>query len=335
MSKIAILGAGSWGTALAVLLAAKNYEIVLWEHFPELADDLIKYRENKKMLPGIKIPDNVKITNNLDEAVDGYDILVNAVPSHITRNLANQLGKYPFEGKLIVSVTKGIENETLLRMSQVYAEVLPNFPAEQFVVLSGPSHAEEVSRKIPTTVVAACINLKNSELIQDIFMAPAFRVYSHSDIIGVELGGSLKNVIAIAAGIIDGVGFGDNTKAALITRGLVEMTRLGTAMGADPMTFAGLSGIGDLVVTCMSRHSRNRYVGEEIGKGKTLKQVLSQMVMVAEGVKTTKSAYKLAEVHNVEMPITEAVHKVLFDDKDPKLAVYDLMARGAKQEKFV
>lgn len=335
MTKIAVLGAGSWGTALAVLLASKDFDVVLWEHFPELAEELLNTRENKKMLPGIEIPKKIKITNDFTQAVDDREILVNAVPSHVVRHLVTQLNEFRMNSKLIVSVTKGIENDTLLRMSQIYKDVLSDFSEDQFVVLSGPSHAEEVSRQIPTTIVAACNNLNNAELIQDIFMTPTFRVYSHSDSTGVELGGSLKNIIAIAAGIIDGVNFGDNTKAALITRGLVEMTRLGTAMGADPMTFAGLSGIGDLVVTCMSHHSRNRYVGEEIGKGKTLKQVLSEMVMVAEGVKTTKSAFQLAKVHNIEMPITEAVHKVLFDEKDPKDAVYDLMSRDAKQEKFV
>jgi glycerol-3-phosphate dehydrogenase (NAD(P)+) len=231
-------------------------------------------------------------------------------------------------------VSKGIENETLLRVSQIYSDVIPGFSQDQFIVLSGPSHAEEVSRFIPTTVVAASSNLENAKIIQDIFMTETFRVYSHTDIIGVELGGSLKNIIAIAAGIGDGVGFGDNTKAALITRGLVEITRLGTAMGSEPLTFAGLSGMGDLVVTCMSQHSRNRFVGDEIGKGKTLKQVLSEMVMVAEGVKTTKSAFDLAKKFNVEMPITEEVYKTLFEEKNPKQAVFDLMTRGAKQEKF-
>jgi len=231
-------------------------------------------------------------------------------------------------------VSKGIENETLLRVSQIYSDVISYFTQDQFIVLSGPSHAEEVSRFIPTTVVAASSSLENAKKIQGIFMTETFRVYSHTDVIGVELGGSLKNIIAIAAGIGDGVGFGDNTKAALITRGLVEITRLGTAMGSDPLTFAGLSGMGDLVVTCMSQHSRNRFVGEEIGKGKTLKQVLSEMVMVAEGVKTTKSAYDLAKKYKVEMPITEEVYKTLFEDKNPKDAVSDLMTRGAKQEKF-
>ncbi len=334
MTKIGVLGAGSWGTALAVLLADKHEDIALWEYVPDFAAALVKHRENRPMLPGIKIPEKIKITNELQTAVSNRDILVCAVPSHAVRSLANRLLDFDLNGRLVVSVTKGIENDTFLRMSQVFADVIPNFVEGQFVVLSGPSHAEEVSRNIPTTVVAACSNLENARRVQEAFMNATFRVYSHSDVTGVELGGSLKNIIAIAAGIIDGVGFGDNTKAALMTRGLVEITRLGTAMGAEPLTFAGLSGMGDLMVTCMSRHSRNRHVGEEIGKGKTLQQVLSEMVMVAEGVETTKAAHQLRNIHNVEMPITEEVHKVLFEDKPAKEAVYDLMTRGAKQEKF-
>lgn len=334
MIKIGMLGAGSWGTALAVLLSSKGYDVRLWEYFPDLVDKLKTYRENKTMLPGIVIPENIKITNDIFEAVIDSEIIVSAVPSHVVRTLAEMIRSIDLSKKLIVSVSKGIENETLLRVSQIFSDVIPHFSPEQFIVLSGPSHAEEVSRFIPTTVVTASSSLENAKKIQHIFMTETFRVYSHTDVIGVELGGSLKNIIAIAAGIGDGVGFGDNTKAALITRGLVEMTRLGTSMGSDPLTFAGLSGMGDLVVTCMSRHSRNRYVGEEIGKGKTLKQVLSEMVMVAEGVKTTKSAYDLAKKYDTEMPITEEVYKTLFENKNPKDAVFDLMTRGAKQEKF-
>jgi len=334
MTRIGMLGAGSWGTALAILLSTKNFEITLWEYFPDLVEKLKKYRENKSMLPGIKIPSNIQITNDISEAVKNSAIIKGSFPSHVVRNLAEKVSSFDLKDKLVVSVSKGIENETLLRVSQIYSDVISYFTQDQFIVLSGPSHAEEVSRFIPTTVVAASSSLENAKKIQGIFMTETFRVYSHTDVIGVELGGSLKNIIAIAAGIGDGVGFGDNTKAALITRGLVEITRLGTAMGSDPLTFAGLSGMGDLVVTCMSQHSRNRFVGEEIGKGKTLKQVLSEMVMVAEGVKTTKSAYDLAKKYKVEMPITEEVYKTLFEDKNPKDAVSDLMTRGAKQEKF-
>ena len=332
--RIGVLGAGSWGTALAILLSGKYSGVTLWEFRPDVAEQLAAFRENRPMLPGVRIPEHIVITPNLAETVEEKDVLVSAVPSHVVRSVARQLRAFNLDGKLIVSVTKGIENDTLMRMSQVYQDVIPNLDMDRFVVLSGPSHAEEVSRNIPTTVVAACRNIENARRVQEIFMTPSFRVYSHTDVIGVEMGGSLKNVIAIAAGISDGVGFGDNTKAALITRGLVEITRLGTAMGADPLTFAGLSGMGDLIVTCISRHSRNRHVGEEIGKGKTLPEVLSEMVMVAEGVRTTHSAYALAQRHNVEMPITTEVYRVLYENKDPKAAVYDLMTRRAKQEKF-
>ncbi|HDL18279.1 MAG TPA: NAD(P)H-dependent glycerol-3-phosphate dehydrogenase [Bacteroidetes bacterium] len=334
MAKIGVLGAGSWGTALAVLLSAKHEEIVMWEFFPEIAEKLQIDRENKRMLPGVKIPDNIKITSRLPEAVEGMEVLLSAVPSHVVRQLATLLKEFPVKDKIIVSVTKGIENDSLFRVAQIYRDVLPDFSPDHFVVLSGPSHAEEVSRGVPTTVVAAGSDLPVAKQVQNIFMTATFRVYSHTDVVGVELGGSLKNVIAIAAGIGDGVGFGDNTKAALMTRGIAEITRLGTALGADPLTFAGLSGIGDLIVTCMSRHSRNRYVGEEIGKGKTLDEVLSQMVMVAEGVRTARSVFELAKLKHVEMPISEEVYRVLFENKDPKTAVYDLMTRDAKQERF-
>jgi len=334
MTKIGILGAGSWGTALSVLLAVRHDDIVMWEFRPDVAKQLTTLRENRAMLPDIQIPAKIVITDDLEQAVVDRDVLICAVPSHIVRELATRLLTFTLGQKLLVSVTKGIENNTLLRVSQIFAAVLPDFPQEQFIVLSGPSHAEEVSREIPTTVVAACIALPNAKKVQEIFMTPTFRVYSHTDVTGVELGGSLKNIIAIAAGIGDGVGFGDNTKAALMTRGLVEITRLGTALGANSLTFAGLSGMGDLIVTCMSRHSRNRYVGEQIGKGKTLTEVLSEMVMVAEGVRTTRAAYELAKLHGVEMPITEEVYRVLFENKNPKDAVYALMTRDAKQERF-
>lgn len=283
---------------------------------------------------GYKDTRKVTISSDLGDAVRGHDLLVSAVPSQAVRSVAMRLADFDLAGVVIVSATKGIEDNTLFRMSQVFQDVLSTLSNDQFVVLSGPSHAEEVSREIPTTIVAACSKIENAELIQDVFMTPTFRVYSHTDVIGVEIGGSLKNIIAIAAGIIDGVGFGDNTKAALITRGLAEMTRLGTAMGADPLTFAGLSGVGDLVVTCMSRHSRNRHVGEEIGKGKSLEEILSKMVMVAEGVATTRAAIRLAEFHRIEMPIARSIYQVLFDGKNPKQAVYDLMSRDAKEERF-
>ncbi len=333
-AKISVLGAGSWGTALAILLSSKYDDVILWEFRPDVAAELAETRENKLMLPGVPIPEKIKITSDFEESATRRDVLVLAVPSHIMRQVAERLRDVDFGKAILVSVAKGIENETLLRMSQVIQQVLPDLPPTQMAVLSGPSHAEEVVRKIPTTVVSASRDLKTAQEVQRIFMTPNFRVYASEDLIGVELGGSLKNIIAIGAGISDGVGYGDNTKAALMTRGLVEITRLGTAMGANPMTFAGLSGMGDLIVTCMSRHSRNRYLGEQIGKGKTLQQVLDEMVMVAEGVRTTRSAHDLAQKYGVEMPITEQVYKVLFEDKPPREAVIELMERGAKVEKW-
>ena len=327
-----MLGAGSWGTALAVLLHSNGHRVSMWEFREDAARRLAETRDNADFLPGVSIPEDIEITSRLSAAVEDKEILLMMVPSHVVRSVAEQLAGLNLKDTLIVSGSKGIENETLKRMSEVLVETIPSLSEDRVVVLSGPSHAEEVGRKIPTVVVAGSTSEASSQRIQEVFMNPVFRVYSNRDVVGVELGGALKNVIAIAAGICDGVGFGDNTKAALLNRGIVEITRLGTTMGAQQMTFAGLSGIGDLIVTCISRHSRNRYVGEEIGKGRTLKQVLESMVMVAEGVRTTKSVYDLAQKHHVTMPISEQVYRVLFENKDPKKAVYDLMTRDPKME---
>jgi glycerol-3-phosphate dehydrogenase (NAD(P)+) len=254
------------------------------------------------------------------------------LPSHVIRTVGEQLAKLPLNDALLVSCSKGIENYTLLRISEILKETLPDLSDERLVILSGPSHAEEVSRGIPTVLVAASTDYLSSQRVQQLFMGPNLRIYTSHDVVGVELGGSLKNVIAIAAGISDGVGCGDNTKAALMTRGMVEITRLGTALGADPITFAGLSGMGDLFVTCMSRHSRNRYLGRQIGKGRRLKTVLNKMIMVAEGVRTTQATIDLATKHHIVMPITQEVYQVLFEKKDPKAAVHDLMSRSPKAE---
>ncbi len=332
--RVSVLGAGSWGTALAILMASKYADVILWEFRPDVAGELAETRENKLMLPDVFIPEKIRIISDFEEAVVHRDVLVLAVPSHIMREVSLRLNQADFGEAILVSVAKGIENQTLMRMSEVIHDAIPELPDSRLAVLSGPSHAEEVSREIPTAVVAASKLIKTAQDVQRIFMTPNFRVYASADLIGVELGGSLKNIVAIGAGISDGVGYGDNTKAALMTRGLVEITRLGAAMGADPMTFAGLSGMGDLIVTCMSRYSRNRHLGEEIGKGKTLQEALNEMVMVAEGVRTTESAYDLAKKYRVELPITEQVHKVLFEDKSPKAAVSELMGRGAKIEKW-
>lgn len=331
--KIAVIGAGSWGTTLAILLAEESHDVLLWIFEKDELPKLEKERVNAKYLPGAKFPDNLKLTGNLKKAVDFGDYIVISSPSHVVRAVCSQFAGHIKSSQLIINVAKGIENDTLKRMSEVIQETL-SVGADRVATLYGPSHAEEVSQGIATAVVSASSSIKTARKIRELFRTPNFRVYSSNDIIGVELGGSLKNVIAIAAGICDGAGFGDNTKAALLTRGMVEMTRLGVTMGARQETFAGLSGIGDLIVTCMSRHSRNRYVGEQIGKGRKLEEVLSEMVMVAEGVKTTRSVHQLMKKFNVEMPISEQVYKVLFEGKPAIKAVRDLMSRDPKEEKL-
>ncbi len=333
--KIAVLGAGSWGIALALVLDHNGHDVSLWEFRRDAAERLHQTRDAKEFLPGIKIPLSILIENDLERACLNKNILVIAVPSHVVRSVGERLNRLTLETRpILVNVAKGIENETLMRMSEILGQTINWANEENILTLSGPSHAEEVSRQIPTAIVSASKNLNSAEMIQQTFMNEYFRVYTNPDIIGVDLGGSLKNIIAIAAGICDGAGFGDNTKAALQPRGLVEIVRLGTAMGANPITFAGLSGMGDLIVTCMSRHSRNRYVGEQIGKGRKLDDILKDMVMVAEGVKTTKSAYVLSQKYKVEMPITEQVYQILFEGKNARDALKELMMRGPKEEKW-
>jgi glycerol-3-phosphate dehydrogenase (NAD(P)+) len=329
--KIAVLGAGSFGTTLALVLNSNRHEVDCWSFEEETVSDINKYGINKKFLPQIKIPKAIKFSTDLHATVSEKNIIVVAVPSQAVRETINKLHN-SFDPECVwVNVAKGIENNTLLRMSQVIHEV-GKISHDKIAVLYGPSHAEEVSRKVPTAIVAASSEIKTAEKVQQIFMTDYFRVYASLDVIGVELGGSLKNIIALAAGICDGANFGDNTKAALITRGLVEINRMGVKLGANPSTFAGLSGLGDLVVTCMSQHSRNRYVGEQIGKGKMLDDILKEMTMVAEGVKTTKSAYDLSKKESIEMPITEQVYLTLFENKSPVEAMRDLMTRESKIE---
>ncbi len=330
--RIAVLGAGSWGTTLAILLADNFHQVRLWSHKQEYTDEMLARRENPSFLPGVRIPATILPTSDLDEAVHECEMIVTAVPSQFVRSVMVKLHHLPYEKLVIVNVAKGIEVGSLMTMSQVLHDVLPGVPPSSIATLSGPSHAEEVSRKIPTTVVAASTNSETALLVQKVFMTPYFRVYASTDLMGVEFGGALKNVIAIAAGIVDGAQLGDNTKAALMTRGIAEITRIGVALGAQAQTFSGLSGIGDLMVTCMSRHSRNRHVGVEIGKGRKLEDVLSEMVMVAEGVETTKSANALAQQVGVEVPICAEVYKMLFEGKSPRDSTYDLMTRGAKGE---
>ena len=335
MSSITLFGAGSWGTALAVHLAEAGRDVTLWARRSEAVEQMRRTRHNPRYLPDLSIPSSVHITSDLDAAAEASSLWAVAVPSQNLRSVAERLR--PHTGKLetIVSLAKGIENDTLMTMSRVLRDVLDDVPEEKIGVLYGPSHAEEVAEGRPTTVVAAAPDERVAQQIQEGFMTTGLRVYVNTDVIGVEIGGSAKNVLAIAAGISDGVGYGDNAKAALITRGLAEIRRLGLAMGAQPQTFAGLAGIGDLVVTCMSQHSRNRHLGEQIGQGKTLDEVLDQMDMVAEGVRTTQSIHDLAQRHNLEMPITEAVYAVLFESERPREMVTELMTRSAKRENWL
>src|SRR4030065_1621110 len=328
--KISVLGAGGWGTTLAILLHYNGHNVTLWEYKKGYARQLIKKRINTDYLPGIKNPKEILITSDIEESSDDKNLIVLAVPSQFLRNVIKKIHYQKIQDAILVSVSKGIEKKSLMTMSQMLKDVFPHINENQIGVISGPSHAEEVSQMVPTAVVAASVDIETSKAIQAAFMTSYFRVYASTDILGVELGGAFKNIIAIGAGIIDGGGCGDNTKAAIMTRGVAEISRLGLAMGARPETFAGLSGMGDLIVTCMSKHSRNRYVGEQIGKGKKLKEVLKSMEQVAEGVETTRSAKQLAAKIEIETPITNEVYKILFEDKDPVKATTDLMTRDMK-----
>jgi len=327
---IAVIGDGGWGTTLAVLLKKKGYSVSLWSAFADYAALLDKKRINSKFLPGIKIPKSIDITHQLSLAVSGKNIIVLAVPSQYMRQVLQKLNNsFYSKDAIFLSVTKGIEVNSLKRMSDVIREELGNV---RLGVLSGPTIAHEVALEVPTTAVIASTNKDIRNYLQCIFMTKRFRVYTNDDVIGVEMGGSLKNVVAIACGISDGLGFGTNTKAALLSRGLVEISRLGKRMGANPRTFYGISGLGDLVTTCISQYSRNRFVGEQIGKGRTLIQIKADMKMIAEGVPTSKSAYDLCHKFRVEMPIIDEVYRVLYKNKSPIKAVNELMTRKKKDE---
>ncbi len=328
MAKINIIGSGGWGTAVAIMLAKNGHDVLLWSYLKEESENLKKYRENKPFLPGIVLPDNISFTSDISECGEA-DLIITATPSHAIRSTAKALAPYVKEGQLILNISKGLEDKTYATLSQVLKEELPMC---KIAVMSGPSHAEEVSRGIPTTNVVAAPTEVIANKIQDIMSGPAFRVYINTDMIGVELGGSLKNVIALSAGILDGMNLGDNTKAALMTRGIVEMSRLGVAMGAKSETFNGLSGIGDLIVTCTSMHSRNRRAGILIGQGKTCEEATNEVKMVVEGVKTCKAAKELADKLGVEMPIVNETYKVLFENMPPQQAIPNLMARQSKHE---
>ncbi|OGX33668.1 MAG: glycerol-3-phosphate dehydrogenase [Omnitrophica WOR_2 bacterium RIFCSPLOWO2_02_FULL_50_19] len=327
--KITVIGDGGWGTTLAMILHQKGYNVTVWGVFPDYIDTMKSKRENIKFLPGVKIPETIVLTSELSAAVREAEILILAAPSQHMREVAGRMKGLNLGGKLFVSVSKGVENHSLMRMSQVIRDVLGKV---NIGVLSGPTISYEVARGLPTTVVAASEEEKTANEIQDLFMTENFRIYTNTDVIGVELGGSLKNVIAIAAGISDGMGFGVNTKSGLLVRGIVEIARLGAAMGAKQETFYGISGLGDLVTTCVSAHGRNRWFGEEIGKGKKPGEVLKSTEMVVEGAGTAESCHELQRKYNVEMPIAEEIYAIIYQGKDPKAAVRDLMTRKRKSE---
>lgn len=329
MEKVVVLGGGSWGTALALSLAKSGIDVDIWTRSKEQSESINHTRENIKYLPGVVIPKNIKATNDMKSALEGKIIIVLAVPTQCVRENLKEMKDYINKDQIIVNVSKGIEIGTLNRISEIVAQELPE---NEYAVLSGPSHAEELAKDVPTTAVVASKKKIVAERVQDVFMTPKFRVYTNPDVIGVEIGGALKNIIALGAGISDGLGYGDNTKAALMSRGIVEVGRLGKELGAIPATFGGLSGIGDLIVTCTSMHSRNRRAGILIGEGKKLEEVIESIGMVVEGVMTTKAAYRLAEKHGIDMPITEEIYNVLYNGSDVKDAVVNLMMRNKKHE---
>lgn len=329
MAKVGVMGAGSWGTALALVLEKNGHEVTIWSIDKKEVEMLRKKREHVDKLPGIQIPENIQITNTISEAIEGMDMVILAVPSVFTRTTARAMCPYVKEGELLVNVSKGIEEKTLMTMTEQIEEEIPQ---AEVAVLSGPSHAEEVGRGLPTTVVAGAKDRKTAEYIQQVFMSPVFRVYTSPDILGIELGGALKNVIALAAGIADGLGCGDNTKAALITRGIAEISRLGVKMGGKIETFNGLTGIGDLIVTCASVHSRNRRAGYLMGQGKSMQEAMDEVKMVVEGVYSAKAAKKLAEKYEVSMPIVEEINQILFEGKKAEEVLDDLMLRDGKIE---
>ena len=327
--KITLCGGGSWGTAIARLLSNKGHDVNFYIRNKSVIYDIKKNKENSKYLPGAKFENEINLTNNLLSVLKDIDIFVLAVPTTSSREILEEIKNYLGENVIIVNLSKGFEVDTLKRISEISKEILPRNP---FVALSGPSHAEEVGKDIPTTVVASSENLDASKIIQREFSTPIFRIYTNSDLIGVEIGGALKNIIALAAGMNDGLNYGDNSKAALMTRGVYEMSKLGITLGANPHTFHGLSGIGDLIVTCTSMHSRNRRAGILIGKGMSMQDACKEVGQVVEGVKTVESTYKLSKIYNIEMPITKVLYEILYKNYDPRKAVYELMTRKNKDE---
>ncbi|MCZ0701852.1 glycerol-3-phosphate dehydrogenase (NAD(P)+) [Natronobacillus azotifigens] len=332
MGKVAVLGAGSWGTALAMVLHDNGHDVRLWTHIESHAKEMNETHTNNNYLPGVTIPAGLQAYHDLSDAVEQVSAIIFVLPTTAIRSVCKQVGAVLKHKVTMIHGTKGIEPVTFKRISEMMEEELPRELFEEIVVLSGPSHAEEVSIKQPTTVTAASRSKVAAKRAQDLFMNQHFRVYTGTDLIGVELGGSLKNIIALGAGISDGLGYGDNAKAALVTRGLTEIARLGTAMGADPLTFVGLTGVGDLIVTCTSVHSRNWKAGNLLAKGHTLDSVLDQMGMVVEGVRTAQAAYQLAEAKGIQMPITTGIYHILFESAEPRDVVDQLMTRMRRQE---
>ncbi len=329
MKKVTVVGSGSWGTALAVMLAENGHEVMIWARRQDAVDELLGHRTNEKYLPGVKIPERIQATTSHQKAVEDAEIIILAVPSRAVRSTMEDFAPYFREGQILVNVAKGLEDGSLLRLSEVIKSIAPQC---EVCVLSGPSHAEEVARRVPTACLISCENEAAAQLVQEEFKNARFRLYTNTDMIGVEIGAALKNVMALAAGMSDGLGFGDNTKAALMTRGITEMKRLGVAMGGKAETFAGLSGIGDLIVTCTSMHSRNRRAGILLGKGKSLQETLDEVKMVVEGVNTVQAACRMAEKYQVSMPITQTINQVLFYGKSVEDAVLELMTRDSKAE---
>ena len=329
MAKTAVIGAGSWGTALSLVLHTNGNDVTVWSIVEQEVQMLREKHEHVDKLPGVKLPEDITFTTDLKEAIEGKDYLILAVPSVFTRSTAKSMAPFVKEGQVIVCVAKGIEENTLMTLSDIVEQEIP---AADVAVMCGPSHAEEVGRGLPTTIVVGAHDRESALYVQNVFMSPVFRVYTSPDITGIELGGALKNVIALAAGTADGLGYGDNTKAALITRGIAEIARLGTAMGAHAETFYGLSGIGDLIVTCASVHSRNRKAGYLIGQGRTMQQAMDEVQMIVEGVYSAKAGLTLSEKFGIETPIIQAVNQVLFENKNPKQAVDELMQRMKKDE---
>lgn len=333
MRNVTIIGAGSFGTALATVLDTAGNNVQIWGREREIVDSINNDHKNPSYLPDLELPDTIRAYNDLEHCLKNQDMILFATPSHTLREMAAKIKPCLDGHEILVTVSKGIENDTFKTMSQILIEVMEGVTLEDNIgVLYGPSHAEEVGALKPTTVVAAAYSTRTARLIQETFLTPMFRVYINNDVIGVEIGGSVKNIMAIAAGVIDGAELGDNAKAALITRGLHEMKRMGTLLGAHPDTFSGLTGMGDLIVTCTSTHSRNRYVGQQIGQGRKLDEIIKSMNMVAEGVKTTKSVHDWAVKNGIDMPITAAAYKVLFENVDPKDALNTLMTRDPKDE---